>query len=251
MINTVGKTIFGKIILFLIILILYFRFVGPIPLSVTQTTVEKKTTFNVEGTGKVSAVPDTAEVNLGIETSKKTVVEAQKEANEKINRIIDAVKKIGIEERYIKTVNYSVYPQYDFKEGRSVTGYNVNVSLQIKVKNFEKINTVIDSATSLGANQVGGLNFTIDDKKLEELKMQARKQAIEEAKKKAKEMAALAGIRLGKIVNISENSTSPYFPQSLKQMQMGMGGGDQETQTQIQPGESEITISITLSYETL
>jgi uncharacterized protein YggE len=246
MINTVGK-----IILFLIILTLYFRLVGPIPLSVTQTTVEKKNTFDVEGTGKVSAIPDVAEVNLGIEVRRRTVFEAQKEANEKINKITEAVKKLGIEERYIKTVNYSVYPQYDFKEGRSVTGYNVNVSLQIKVKNFEKINAVIDAATSLGANQVGGLNFTIDDKKLEDLKMQARKQAIEEAKKKAKEIAALAGIRLGKIVNVSENSTSPYFPQSLKQMQMGMGGSDQETQTNILPGESEITVSVTLSYETL
>lgn len=246
MINTIGK-----IILFLIILTLYFRLVGPIPLSVTQTTVEKKNTFDVEGTGKVSAIPDVAEVNLGIEVRRRTVFEAQKEANEKINKITEAVKKLGIEERYIKTVNYSVYPQYDFKEGRSVTGYNVNVSLQIKVKNFEKINAVIDAATSLGANQVGGLNFTIDDKKLEDLKMQARKQAIEEAKKKAKEIAALAGIRLGKIVNVSENSTSPYFPQSLKQMQMGMGGSDQETQTNILPGESEITVSVTLSYETL
>jgi uncharacterized protein YggE len=241
----------GRIILFLIIITLYFRFFGPIPFSITQTTVDKKTTFNVEGMGKVSAVPDIAEINLGIEVNKKTVVEAQKEANEKINRIIDAVKKLGVEEKYIKTVNYSVYPQYDFKEGRNITGYNVNVSLQIKVKNFEKINAVIDTATSLEANQVGGLNFTIDDKKLEELKMQARKQAIEEAKKKAKEIAAMAGIRLGKIVNISENFPSPYLPQSLKQMEIGMGGGDQETQTQIQPGESEITISITLSYETL
>lgn len=241
----------GKIILFLIIITLYFRFVGPIPFSITQTTVDKKTTFDVEGTGKVSAIPDIAEVNLGIETSKKTVVEAQKEANQKINKIIEAVKKLGIEEKYIKTVNYSVYPQYDFKEGRNITGYNVNVSLQIRVKNFEKINAVIDTATALGANQVGGLNFTIDDKKLEDLKMQARKQAIEEAKKKAKEMAALAGMRLGKIVNVSENSPSSYSPQSLKQMEVGMGGGDQETQTQIQPGESEIVISVTLSYETL
>jgi len=246
MINTVGK-----IILFLIILTLYFRLVGPIPLSVTQTTVEKKNTFDVEGTGKVSAIPDVAEVNLGIEVRRRTVFEAQKEANEKISKITEAVKKLGIEEKYIKTVNYSVYPEYDFKEGRNIIGYNVNISLLVKVKNFEKINAVIDTATSLGANQVGGLNFTIDDKKLEDLKMQARKQAIEEAKKKAKEIAALAGIRLGKIINVSENSTSPYFPQSLKQMQMGMGGSDQETQTNIQPGESEITVSVTLSYETL
>jgi uncharacterized protein YggE len=248
------KTYYGKIIgttlAILAILALYFRFIGPIPFSVSQTTVEKKTTFDVEGTGKVTAIPDTAEINLGIQVRKPTVQESQKEANEKINKITDEIKKLGIGERYIKTVNYSVYPEYDYKAGRNIKGFNVNITLQVKVKDFEKTNKVIDTATSLGANQIGGLNFALDDERLEELKMEARKQAIEKAKDKAKEIAKAGGIKLGRLVNISENLVTPYPPVPLVR-EMGIGGAPEEKQTQIQPGETEITISVILSYETL
>ncbi len=248
------KTDYGKLIGFtlivLTILSLYFRFIGSIPFSVSQTTTEKKTTFDVEGQGKVTAIPDTAEINLGIQVNKPTVEAAQKEANQKINKITDELKKQGIEEKYIKTINYSVYPEYDYRAGQKIVGYNVNITLKVKVKDFEKINKVIDVGTSLGANQVGGLNFTIDDEKLEELKMEARKQAIEKAKVKAKEIANASGIKLGRLVNVSENLSS-YPPTPLTAREMGIGGAPEEKQTQIQPGESEITVSIILSYETL
>lgn len=248
------KTDYGKFLgvtlSILVILTLYFRFIGSIPFSVTQTTTEKKTTFDVEGQGKVTAIPNTAEINLGIQVNKPTVEAAQKEANQKINKITDELKKLGIEEKYIKTINYSVYPEYDYRVGQKIVGYNVNITLQCRVKDFEKINKVVDTATSLGANQIGGLSFTIDDEKLEELKAEARKQAIEKAKKKAKEIASAAGIKIGRLLNVSENLSS-YPPTPLTAREMGIGGAPEEKQTQIQPGESEITISVILSYETL
>jgi hypothetical protein len=241
----------GFILIILAILSLYFRFIGPIPFSVSQTTTEKKTTFDVESVGKVTVIPDTGEINVGIQVNKSTVEATQKEANEKINRVTEEIKKLGVDEKYIKTTNYNVYPDYDYRAGQKIIGYNVNITLKIKVKDFEKINQVIDVATSLGANQIGNLSFTVDDQKMEELKMEARKQAIEKAKDKAKEIANAAGLRLGRIVNLSESATDYqnrlYAPKGL--------GGDAETSaepaTQIQPGESEITVSIILSYETL
>ena len=248
------KTDYGKLIGFtlivLTILSLYFRFVGSVPFSVSQTTTEKKTTFDVDGEGKVTAIPDTAEINLGIQVNKSTVEAAQKEANEKINKINDELKKLGIEEKYIKTINYSLYPEYDYRAGQKIVGYNINITLKIKVKDFDKINQVIDTATSLGTNQIGNLSFTIDDEKLEELKMEARKQAIEKAKKKAKEIANAGGLRLGRIVNISESTPSDSYPTPLLR-ETGIGGTAEEQKTEIQPGESEITISVVLSYETL
>jgi len=247
------KTDYGKLIGFtlivLAILSLYFRFVGPIPFSVTQTTTEKKTTFDVDGESKVTVIPDTAEINLGIQVNKPTVEAVQKEANEKINKITDELKKLGIEEKFIKTINYSLYPEYDYRAGQKIIGYNVNITLKIKVKDFDKINQVIDTATSLGANQIGNLSFTIDDEKLEELKMEARKQAIEKTKKKAKEIANAGGLRLGRIVNISESIPSSSYPIPLLR-EAGIGGTEEDSKTEIQPGESEITVSIVLSYET-
>jgi len=230
---------------------LFFRFIGPIPLSVNSTTVEKAGTFDVEASGKVSTIPDTAEINLGIQVNKPTIQAAQKEANDVINKITQATKKLGIDEKYIKTVNYSLYPNYDYQVNQKIIGYNANITLQMKVKDFEKINQVIDGATALGANQVGSLNFTIDEDRQEQLKDEARKQAIDKAKKKAQQIAKDGGLRLGKIVNIKENVTSPFQPIPMRaNMAVGVGGIE-EKQTQIQPGESEITVSVTLSYETL
>jgi len=248
------KTDYGKFtgftLIILAILTLYFRFIGPIPFSVSQTTTEKKTTFDVEAEGKVTAIPDTAEINVGIQVNKSTVQAAQKEANEKINKIIGEIKKLGIDEKYLKTIDYNVYPEYDYRAGQKIVGYNVNITLQCRVKDFSKINQVVDTATSLGANQIGNLSFTIDDEKMEELKMEARKQAIEKAKKKAKEIAQVSGIKIGRLLNVSENLSS-YQPVPVTSKELGIGGTPQEKQTQIQPGESEITVSVILSYETL
>ncbi len=249
------KTGYGKflttVVSLLILLTLYFRLVGPIPFSVSQTTTEKKTTFDVQAEGKVTMVPDTAEINLGIQVNKPTVEAAQKEANGKINKITSELKKLGIEEKYIKTVNYSVYPDYNYQAGQKIVGYNVNITLACKIKDFEKINQAIDIATAQGANQIGNLSFVIDDEKLEDLKMEARKQAIEKAKNKAKEIANAGGIKIGRIVNITESSNN-FSPLPLRTTAVGMGGGEiADKQTAVQPGESEITISIVLSYETL
>ncbi len=150
--------------------------------------------------------------------------------------------------QYIKTINYSVYPDYDYRAGQKIVGYNVNITLKIKVKDFDKINQVIDTATSLGANQIGNLTFAVDEERLEELKMEARKQAIEKAKEKAKEIAKAGGIKLGRLVNISE-TLNPEYPTPLLR-EAGLGGVE-EQKTQIQSGESEISVSVTLSYETL
>jgi uncharacterized protein YggE len=244
------KTITLSVFITFIIAFIFFRFIGPIPLSVSQTTVEKAGTFDVEASGKVTTIPDTAEINLGIQVNKSTVQAAQKEANQIINKITQAVKKLGIDEKYIKTINYSLYPNYDYQAGQKIIGYNANLTLQVKVKDFDKINQVIDQATALGANQVGSLNFTIDEERQEQLKTEARKQAIEKAKEKAQQIAKDGGLRLGKIVNIKENVSAPEPMPLRANMAIGVGGVE-EKQTRIQPGESEITVSIILSYETL
>lgn len=242
---------FTSVLIIFIIAFLFFRFAGPVPISVTQTTVEKTATFDVSAEGKTTAVPDTAEVNLGIQVKKPTVQEAQREANEKINKITEELKKLGVKKEDIKTIRYNLYPNYDYRAGQRIDGYNVNITLRVRVKDFDKINQVIDTATNLGANQIGQLNFIIDDDQLEELKMEARKEAIEKAKKKAKEIARAGDLKLGRIVNIAENVASP-FPPISRDLAFGLGGVEEkEESTQIQPGESEIIISVTLSYETL
>jgi uncharacterized protein YggE len=125
--------------------------------------------------------------------------------------------------------------------------------LKVSFADFSKLNQAVDSATRVGANQIQGINFTLSDDKKAEVEKEARKQAIEEAKKKAQELASLSGMKLGKIVNISEGTANPIMPyadRNMLQAKEGMGGGA-GAPTNIEPGSSSFEYTVTISYETL
>lgn len=232
---------------FFLLAALYFRFAGPIPVSMTSTVTTKTDLFTVSGEGKVTAIPDMAQVNLGITVNRPAVKEAQNEANGIINKISNDLKRLGIEEKDIKTTRYNLNPNYDFSSGRQrITGYQININLEVKVRDFDKINQVIDTATADGANLVEGLQFSVDEPKLKELKAKAREEAIKEAKEKAQEIAKAGGMRLGKIVNIQENIISPWEPRPFVALEKATVP---EEPTKIEPGEQEIRVSVSLSYE--
>lgn len=236
-------------LVFFLLLALYSRFLGPLPISVTSTVTSKTDLFTTSGEGKVTAVPDIAQINLGITANSTTVKEAQNQANAVMNKIIKDLRGQGIEEKDIQTTSYYVNPNYDYNSGSPrITGYEVRINLETKVRDFEKINSVIDTATADGANLVGGLSFSVNDEKLKELQKEARVKAVAAAKEKAEELSRASGIRLGKIINVQEGFSSPYQPRYFGEM--AMIGAAKES-TQVQPGEQEIQVNITLTYETL
>jgi uncharacterized protein len=209
-------------------------------------------TIAIDGEGKVASIPDVAEILLGIETQKTKVVDAQKENTEKMNKIIGKLKEMGIESKDIKTTNYSIYPRYDWIENRQVLrGYVVNQSASVKIRNLDKIGDIVDAAGQLGANQVGSLNFTIDEP--ESLKQQAREKALINAKEKAEALAKIAGVKLGRLVSFSE-SLSPTYPiyrdYAVNEKTLGMGGGVDSSPT-MEPGSHEVIVNVMVVYEVL
>jgi uncharacterized protein len=254
--NNLGKVL-GAFLLTAVVLgtgLLVFKVVGPIPLSITSTVTQKQMTFDVTGKSEIVTVPDEAQVSVGIESNASSVASAQNQTNIIINNITDAMDKLGVDKKDIQTQNYSVYPQYDYNEpGRPrITGYQVTTNLRITVRDFEKLNEVIDSSTSLGANQVGGINFSMSDEKRDELTKQARKEAIEDAQEQAQELAGLAGIKLGKVINVYESPMyePPMYYGGEARMDLAVETKSAEP-TQIQPGSTDFNYSVTLSYETL
>lgn len=232
------------LIIFFILLFVYTKLAGPLPFSVTSITTQKTDTFSVSGEGKSNTAPDIAVINVGVQVQGSAVTQAQQELNSKIDRIVAAVKKIGIGQQDIQTSNYSIYPSYDWQEGRNrITGYQANSSLTIKIREMEKANLVIDAATANGANQIGGLSFTVDDKTKAE--NEARQQAVAVAKKKAEEAARIAGFKLGRIINYSENFGSPERLMPL----LAEAAVGKTAPTQIEPGSTEVVVVVTLSYE--
>ena len=126
-----------------------------------------------------------------------------------------------------------------------LVGYEVTQSLEVKIRDMEKIGNIIEGATAAGANEVGSLQFTVD--KEEEFKKQARKEAIEKAKAKAEELASQLGVNLVKITNFSESSVIPYF-YGLEKAAAPAGMGAGET-PQIETGENKIEVTVTITYE--
>ena len=232
------------ILTFFVVLFIYNRFAGPVPFSVTSVSTQKSDTFNVSGEGKVSVPPDIVLINAGVTAQASTVKEAQDQLNASINRVSKALKQLGIEEKDIQTSNYNINPTYDYTSGlQRITGYSANSNLAIKVREIDKVNSVIDAATENGANQVGGIIFEVDDKTKAE--NEARELAVAEAKKKAQDAAKIAGFKLGRIVNYSEGFGD--FPRPIP---LRAQGSEQEIAvTSIEPGSNEITVIVILSYE--
>lgn len=237
-----------KIALIFVGLFLLFRFMPAIHLSSVVT--QKTDLFTVSGEGKVTVVPDTAIVNLGITVNKPTVKAAQSEANLVIKNITSGLKNLQLADKDIKTTDYSIYPQYDYTNGvNKITGYTVNASLSVTVRNIDQINQVIDSSTTAGANNVSGIQFTVDDARQKELLKEARESAIKEAKDKAETLAAAAGLSLGRIVNVQESQPNLIRPMMFDTKAVGLGAGATPS-TEVQPGSTDITSSVILSYET-
>ncbi len=230
---------------FFILLFAYTRLIGPIPFSVNSVNTQKSTTFDVTGEGKVTTKPDIASVNAGISAQAQSVKGAQDQINGIINKVTQALKQIGVDPKDIQTANYNISPTYDYAAGtQKITGYNANTSILIKVRSLDNVNNVIDNATANGANQISGVSFDVDDKT--KLQNEARQKAVDEARKKAAEASKIAGFKLGRIINYSENSSGSPRPIPLSmETAKGVGG----VPTQVEPGSSEVTMDVTLSYE--
>lgn len=205
-------------------------------------------TIAISGEGKVVAIPDIAKLNLGVTTTKVSVADAQKENTDKMNKLIKVLKDLGIDDKDIQTTNYQIYPQYNWTEdrGQYLTGYQIDQSVSVKVRETDKVGEVLAKTAAVGANQVGGLTFTVDDP--EETKQEAREKALKNAQEKAATLAKMAGVHLGKLVSFSESSND-YMPQPYYESSKALGIGGGAVAPDIQAGSTEIVVYVTVSYE--
>ncbi|MEK7562241.1 MAG: SIMPL domain-containing protein [Patescibacteria group bacterium] len=204
-------------------------------------------TIVVSGEGKVFVKPDVAIIALGVKTEAKKSDDAVNKNNEKMNVIIKAVKDLGIEAKDIQTTAYNLYPVYNYTErsGNNLTGYSLDQQITVKVRNFDKISSVLDAATVNGANNVGNLQITVDDP--ETAKVEARAKAIEQAKQKAAEMAKNSGLKLGKVIDVQESSYNNYpIPYVMGETVLSKAAS---AAPDIQAGEQEVTSTVSLTYK--
>lgn len=217
------------------------------PLNLTITTTTKTTEFSVVGEGKVEVVPDTIYVDLGISvTNVATAEEAQKKIDEVNNKLIAALKNLGVDEKDIKTSNYNINPVYNYfpNAENKITGYNGNATVNVKLKDAKLASGVIAKATEAGANQVTGTRFVVDEP--EKYREEARNKAIENAKEQSQKLSKELGISLGKVVNIVESSGDQPYPVYDK---MIAGAPGRTEGPELEPGTQTVTSTVTLYFE--
>ena len=200
----------------------------------------------VSGEGKVSAAPDVATISMGIEAQALTVVEAQAQAADAMNKVIQALKDDGVADNDIQTQYFSISPvtRWDESQQREITlGYRVSNTVIVKIRNIGAVGPIIDNVVTAGGDltRINGISFSVDDPT--SYYNEARKEAVVNAAAKAQQLADLTGVTLGKPMQISESSG--YYPPPIY---MKGGAMDSAASTPIVPGEVDITLSVQIAY---
>lgn len=225
---------------------------GGVPINVTQVSTEKKSTFDVVGEGEAMVVPDEARISFGVEETASSVEAAQEKVDLKMKALQDSLESLKIKKEDTQTTSYNVYPDYDYSQNRSkVVGYRVSSQVEVRFKDFGIVNEAIAKAGEIGLNQVGSLSFGLSQESEDKALSKAREKAVTSAKLKAKELAQLAGVNLGKVINVSEQVQGNYQPRPMLMMaEKAVGGEDQATTPSIEPGSEKVVVNVTLSYST-
>ncbi len=236
-------TIFGVLISVLLIAILAvvvnMTVSGPVQAQPTGGTIGRQVT--VVGQGEVTGVPDTAYVQIGVETEAATTNEALAQNNTNTQAIIDKLLELGVAEKDIQTSNFSINPRYD-NDGRVITGYVVNNMVAVTIRDLNQAGSLLDQVVQVGANRVYGINFGVDDPTA--LLDQAREKAVANARTRAEQLATASGNSLGEVIVISENIGSTPVP-----MPLGRGmAEDMAASVPIQTGEQTFSAQVQITF---
>jgi uncharacterized protein YggE len=193
-----------------------FKFPSGIPpslgsMSSVALSDEQVNAIMVSGSGSASAQANQATLTLGAWTEDPVASEAVEDNAILMNSIIEAVMALGIEEDKIKTVQYSVSPNYNW-ETRTVTGYRVTNMIQIEVDDIDLVGSVIDEASDAGANSIQGISFGLSDEVADSLTEEAYVLALQNAQGKAALIAETLELEITGVLSVSESVFYPYTP---------------------------------------
>lgn len=212
--------------------------------SAAQT--QTKTEINVKGVGSVFVEPDIAVLTFGVLSEDVSADLAYAKTSSKINNIINAMKKIGIAQKDIKTLRINVYPNYSYNKDDNtskIVGFYANTDLSITVRNLSIVGKVIDQAFKNGANTFSDLKFDITNSNT--YYNQALAMALENAKTKAKVLADGLGITLGKPKSVTENSYVNNPPIIYSAVKVA---NESSASSQVESGSIEIKVEVSLTY---
>lgn len=261
--------------------------VGVFVLMNKEESAVGQNVITVTGHGDVNVKPDTTKFTISASGSAKDVKTSQEIVSKKIKDAIVALKKAGVLDKDIKTLQLDTYPKYSSRttscvsnvkvpagvsstrnkgvavstiepamvkapdctnQTSEIVGYDTRQSLEIKISNIDK-NPMMAEKAIAAVGKIGVETSGLNNfvDNTEELKSIARTKAVKEAKEKAEDIARALGVDLGKITSFSENSSDNIYPYAMRSAKFGMGASDMEVSS-LPTGESKITTDVVITY---
>jgi uncharacterized protein len=216
-------------------------------------------TVSVSGHGQVNVPPDTASVSIGIDVIQPTLAEAQEQATAQATAVIEALKAAGIADEDIQTAFFNVTilrdydaaaavgttPESENADPTQITGFEIVNQLQVTVRDTDMLGELLDAAVTAGANSINGVTFSVDDQTA--AASEARRQAVEDARTKAEELAAAAGLTLGPVIALAEGTVSPMPPPMPAAADAEMA--EAQAVVPMQPGTSTVAVDVSMAFE--
>jgi uncharacterized protein len=204
-------------------------------------------TLNISATAEVRAVPDTAMISAGVVTQSPTAKAAMQANATRMGAVMDAIKAAGVEAKDIQTTGINLQPQYRYAENQPpvVTSYQASNNVNVRIRKIDGIGPVMDALVAKGANQINGPTFTLANE--EAALDQARKEAVARARKRADLYADAAGLRVKRILSISEGGN---MAQPMPMMRaMAMENKQAMADTPVAPGETSLSVTVNMMFE--
>lgn len=208
-----------------------------------QERFEAAQTVSAQGDAVINVRPDQARIQIGVVTQATNAQAAGAQNAKQTSDVLAELKKLLPGSADIRTVNYSIYPNYTQpKEGRSpvISGYNANNTVEVRIDDLSLVGKVIDAATQSGANKVNGIQFTLKDE--EKSRTEALGEAAKEARANAESLAKALGMQVKRILRVEEAGSSPIVP--LQRMEMARMAAADAMLTPIESGTIQVRASV-------
>jgi uncharacterized protein YggE len=211
--------------------------------SITQSITG--TRLDVNATGEVTRVPDVAVISAGVVTKSSTAQAALQQAAARMERVRAALKSAGVADRDIQTSNINLEPQYVYENNQPprLTGYSATNQLSIRFRDIANAGKILDALVAQGANTINGPNLTIDHP--EAALDEARARAVAAGRARAELYARSLGLRVVRIVAVSESggyAVPPPMPMAVQRMSAN-------AETKIDPGEQKLEVNLAMVFE--
>lgn len=214
--------------------------VGAVPIQLDGTVLE------VSAEGRTTRVPDLATIRAGVVSQAATASAALADNSTRMARVLAAVKRAGVADRDMQTASVSLSPQYRYVNNQppQLTGYQATNTLAIRFRDIARAGPILDALVAQGANQIEGPNLSLDnpDAALDE----ARADAIKRARARADLYAQAAGLRVSRILSISEAGENAGGPQPP--MMFAVRAQAKEADTAVVAGERDVTATISVRF---